>query len=205
MFSFDERVLNNPNESLEKKEMFLFQYLSNLEKDLEKTPTHVLKPYQSDLEKVLLNFHIAEPRPNYASRKVLARCLVLIYKQGDPRSLFDSFVWLQNQLNGVSSKDAQVKLALVHTIGCMTCHHGSKLLSLFPETINLLLKILKGVKDLDLSTRVETLKALTNSIKGAGKGVTDVMLKDLFKFAKYGLSDKYPCIKISAARVYFFL
>lgn len=203
MFSFDERVLSNPNESLEKKEIFLFQYLSNLEKDLEKTPTQVLKPYQSDLEKVLLNIHITEPRPNLAIRKVLARCLVLVYKQGDPRSLFDSFVWLQTQLNLFSGKNQilEVKLALVHTIGLMTSQHGSKLISLFPETINLLFKILKGAKDIELTTRFEVFRALTISIKGAGKGVTEVMLKDLFKFAKYGLSDKYPCIKIAAARV----
>lgn len=203
MFLFDERVLNNPNETLEKKEMFLFQYLSNLEKDLEKTPTDLLKPYQSDLEKTLLNIHINEPRPNFAIRKVLARCLVLVYKQGDPRSLFDSFVWLQNQLNAFSAKNQNVeaKLALAHTIGLMTFHHGSKLISLFPETINLLVKILKGAKDSELTTRAEVLKAITISIKGAGKGVTEVMLRDLFKFAKYGLSDKYPCIKIAGARV----
>jgi hypothetical protein len=203
MFSVDDRVLNNPNETLEKKELYLFQYLSNLEKDLEKTPTELLKPYQSDLEKTLLNMHVNEPRPNFAIRKVLARCLVLVYKQGDPRSLFDSFVWLQNQLNTFSVKNQNVdaKLALVHTIGLMTFHHGSKLISLFPETINLLVKIIKGVKDSELTTRTQVLKAITISVKGAGKGVNEVMLKDLFKFAKYGLSDKYPCIKIAAARV----
>ena len=203
MFAIDGRILSNPNESIEKKEMFLFQYLSNLERDLEKCPSEQLKPYQTDVEKTLLNIHVSEPKPNYPMRNVLSRCLVLVYKQGDPRSLFDSFAWLQNQLNLFTGKGQVLehKLALIHTVGAMTFHHGSKLLSLFPETINLLVKILKGAKDVELSTRVECLKALTDAIKGAGKGVTELMLKDLLKFARYGLADKYPCIKIASARV----
>lgn len=54
-----------------------------------------------------------------------------------------------------------------------------------------------------LPIKFEALKALGNSIRGAGKGINDSTAKELFKIAKNGLSDKLPLIKSVSADVFF--
>ncbi len=86
-------------------------------------------------------------------------------------------------------------------MGCLSEHHGSKLLSLFPESINLFLKCLKSARDTDISLRYECLLSLTRALKGAGKAATDSMIKEIQKYAKYGIYDKYIIIKSVSAQV----
>jgi hypothetical protein len=38
-------------------------------------------------------------------------------------------------------------------------------------------------------------------IRGAGRGITDTNAKELYKLAKYGISDKMPLIKAVSAEV----
>ena len=94
-----------------------------------------------------------------------------------------------------------LKSALIHTIGCLSEHHGSKLLSLFPESVNLFTKQLKAARDADIPIRYETLVSLARTLRGAGRAATEPMIKELLKYARNGLNDKYIIIKSASAQV----
>jgi hypothetical protein len=68
-------------------------------------------------------------------------------------------------------------------------------MSLFAESVSIVQKILRNAKDAEISLRHECIKALTSCLKGAGKGASDALSKELFRIAKNGTYDKLPLIK----------
>lgn len=82
-------------------------------------------------------------------------------------------------------------------------------MSLFAESVAIIQKILRYAKDGEILLRCECLKALSSILKGAGKGASDSLSKELFRIAKSGTSDKLPLIKRLSFEVqyavYYFL
>ncbi len=68
-------------------------------------------------------------------------------------------------------------------------------MSLFAESVSILSRFLRYAKDSDVPLRYESIKALTCLLKGAGRGASEALSKELFRIAKYGTSDKLPLIK----------
>ena len=66
----------------------------------------------------------------------------------------------------------------------LTEKHGGNVLSLFPETLLLLLKLLKSTKETNSILIHTVLAALARCIKGAGKAASDANVKELYKIAK---------------------
>ncbi|KAL2916610.1 hypothetical protein HK105_203722 [Polyrhizophydium stewartii] len=200
-FSFDDRRIES-TEAPEKRELALFQWLSSLEKDLGKTSKDALKPHQAALEKLLLKY-LASPfvKPSRPIRELIARCLVMMYHKGDQRSLFDSLAAAQTMLANKKLDDPAVKIAIIHCIGVLTESHGAKVMSLFAETANLLIKALRSARDTDVALKYETFKALSRVLAGAGKGASDATVKDLMRFAKAGISDKLPIVRRVSAEL----
>jgi hypothetical protein len=70
-----------------------------------------IKPYQADLELALLKIiNLQDPVPTRPMRQIVARCLVLIYNNGDSRSLFDTLSKCQTALGVKKLEDPNVKL-----------------------------------------------------------------------------------------------
>jgi hypothetical protein len=74
-------------------------------------------------------------------------------------------------------------------------------MTLLAESCSLFMKMYKACKDLEVPLRYECLRSLVKCIRGAGRGITDTVAKELFKMAKYGISDKLPLIKAVSAEV----
>ncbi|KAI8923137.1 armadillo-type protein [Entophlyctis helioformis] len=200
-FVFDDKRIE-AIEAPEKRELALFQWLSTLEKDLQKTKDPI-KPHQAALEKLLLKFLSSQTvRPSRPIYQLIARLFVALYSKGDPRTLFDTIVAAQNALGAKKLDDLAIKLALVHCLGVLTEAHGSKVMSLFGETASIYIKILKNARDTDVPIRFETLQAASRALTGAGKAANDSTIKDLARFAKNGISDKLPIIRQAAAELY---
>ena len=68
-------------------------------------------------------------------------------------------------------------------------------MSLFAESVSIIQKFLRYAKDAEILLRSECLKALASLLKGAGKGASDALTKELYRIAKTGTSDKLPLIK----------
>ncbi|KAI8907094.1 armadillo-type protein [Powellomyces hirtus] len=201
-FTLDEEKITAAD-TTEKKEIYLLQWLSNLERDLNKADLSTIKPSQLSLEKLLLKYLTTSvPKPSRPLRQLISRCLVILYTNGDSRTLFDTLAAVQVIVSNKKVEDASIRLSAIHCVGVLTEAHGGKLLSLFPETVTQLMKHFKNAKESDLALRYECLVALERSLKGAGKGAIDTMTKDLVKLAKVGITDKLPLIRAASVELY---
>lgn len=108
--------------------------------------------------------------------------------------------------------------AAISTTGAIMGAVGSKVLSLFAETANVLIKVIKntnvspGIYQGDcpllimnlhqhpMLLRLEAINAFTLLLKGAGKGATEAILKDLTKQLKNGLADRALAMRIASAQ-----
>ncbi|KAI8819328.1 armadillo-type protein [Fimicolochytrium jonesii] len=201
-FTFDERKLSAAD-SNEKKEVFLIQWLSFVERDLNKVDAATVKPAQAELEKTLLKrLTSTAPKPTRPIRQSVARCLALLYAKGDGRTLFDTLAAIQAIVASKKPEDPSFRLAAITSLGILSEAHGGKLLSLFPETVSLLSRCLKNAKESELALRYESYVALGRSLKGAGRGANEQMSKDMIKIAKTGIADKLPLIRTAAVEIF---
>ncbi|KAI9012871.1 armadillo-type protein [Gaertneriomyces semiglobifer] len=201
-FTFDEArfiAADTP----EKKELVLFQWLSFLQRDLSLVSSDVLKTSQTQLEKLLLRHLVSMlPKPSRTIRRLVARCLILIYSKGDTRTLFDTLSALQGMVANKKVEDMSLRIAAVYAIGALTEAHGSKVLSLCAETAIILVKLIKNAKEVDIPLKYETTVALTRCLRGTGKSVNEQQLKDIVKIAKAGGADKLPLIRSASLELY---
>ncbi|KAJ3163191.1 hypothetical protein HDU86_002360 [Geranomyces michiganensis] len=201
-FSFDEQKIVAAD-TTEKKEIYLLQWLSNLERDLNQADVNTIKPAQLNLEKVLLKYlSTTEPKPSRPLRQLISRCLVILYTNGDARTLFDTLSGVQTLMSAKKVEDSSIRLSTIHCVGVLTEAHGGKLLSLFPESLTQLMKHYKNAKESELPLRYECLIALERCLKGAGRGANEAMTKDLVKLAKLGITDKLPLIRAASLELY---
>ncbi|KAJ3352011.1 hypothetical protein HDU83_008405 [Entophlyctis luteolus] len=187
-----------------KQEQLLFQWLASVERDL-RVGVASIKASDPDailgVEKSLLRFlNCTAPRPSRPIREAIARIYILIYTH-DPRTLSDTVAGIQNILSLKKLDDPAIKLAATYCLGFITEHLGSKVSYLFAETSNILLKSLKTLRDSEIAAKHETIVALSACLRGAGKSMTEVQLKDLVKFGKTGLTDKAPLIRSDSANM----
>ncbi|KAI9105684.1 armadillo-type protein [Phlyctochytrium arcticum] len=197
-FVFDEDKYAGAD-TPEKKELFLFQWLALLERDLTKSDVDTIKSFQAQLEKLLIrHLSAGNPKPSRPLRQLIARCLDVLYAKGETRTLFDTLSGIQSLITNKKIEDATVKIGAIYCLGFLTKTHGAKLLSLFPETIATLQKVYRNAKESDIPLRYECLVALTRSVIGAGRGASDIMIKDLVKVARSGYGDKAMVIRMQS-------
>jgi HEAT repeat-containing protein 5 len=142
----------------------------------------------------------SSPKPSKPIRRLIANSFNIIYTKADSRNVFDTISAIQTQL-AKKIDDVAVKICAIHCLGCITEIHGSKVQSLFAETLILFTKALKGAKEAEIPLRYETLKSMAMAIRGAGKGCQDSTIKELQRIAKAGMLEKYPLIRSASAEV----
>ena len=101
----------------EKKELALFQWLSNLEKDISMSTKEELKQVQGDIEKRLLEYLKSEtpPRISKPLRHLVSRCFNLLYTIGDQRNVFDTIAAIQKILSSKLLGNLDVRLYIMIT------------------------------------------------------------------------------------------
>lgn len=198
-FLFDESKLAATG-NVEKQELYVFQWLSHVEQESKVIEADLLKKIQPKLEKTLLSFvTMASPKPRRPIRCLIGRCFILLYTRAESRTLFDTIVALHGTAGAGKNVDKEAKIAAIVTIGNIMGVLGANVLSLFTESANIMLKIIKNSNN-SLLMRLESLNALTLLLRGAGKAAGDPTLKELHKFLKIGLVDKAQVIRVASAQ-----
>lgn len=197
--------------SSDQGEVFVLEWLSKAEQALAKADIETIKASQSAFEAAVLKLacptvtfgknedgsitlaaNTAIPRPGRPTRRLLARCVLLLFRRIDSRSLFDL---LQNLVR-VAGEDAkgktaerEVRVAALYTFGEVFGSLGQQIMSLFNDIINVTQKVLKQASH-PVILRYHALLALQKTLNVAGKSLGDQVGKDLIKALRQGLSDR---------------
>ncbi|KAG1384801.1 hypothetical protein G6F60_002658 [Rhizopus arrhizus] len=199
IFILDEQKIQ-PSENTEKQELYVLQWLAQVERESKIIDGEILKKSQPILEKSLFRLiSLATAKPRRPIRFLIGRCYIILYTRGDTRSLFDTITALHSLIGANKNIDKQTKLAAISTTGAIMGATGAKVLSLFAETAALFLKVIKNSSN-TLLLRLETVTAFTLLLKGAGKAATEQVLKDLMKQLRNGLVDKALVMRIASAQ-----
>ncbi|KAG0334962.1 hypothetical protein BG004_000194 [Podila humilis] len=156
VFEFDERMFNAAGEmdkqtnppSNSKQELFVFQWLAGVERELKRCGHDIFRIMQPNLERQLLKLiSMPAPKPRHPIRRLIARCFLSLYVRGNSSTLFETVQILQSLIEaGKGMGDKDVKLAAIHCIGVIMETIGDKILSLVPELATSMLKVIKTEK-----------------------------------------------------------
>ncbi|KAF9133212.1 hypothetical protein BGW39_010323 [Mortierella sp. 14UC] len=209
VFDFDERLFaaagdldkqtNPPSNS--KQELFVFQWLATVERELKRCGHDIFRIMQPNLERQLLKLiSMPTPKPRHPIRRLIARCFLSLYVRGNSSTLFETIQILQSLIEaGKGMGDKDVKLAAIHCIGVIMETIGEKIQSLVPDLANSFLKVIKNEKIYPLIIRVEAMVALRKMLQGAGRAATDVTNKEILKSLKLTILDKALIMRSSSA------
>ncbi|RKP10163.1 armadillo-type protein [Thamnocephalis sphaerospora] len=188
-FLFDEDRYNAAG-SPEKRSLYAFRWLNELEKDLHTVSRDALKASQGELEKLLLRL-LSEtaPPPARPVRLLLRRCCVLVFERGDSRSLVPWLLAVQNVFaSPKEQRPVACKIAAADCIGSLLNSLGFQVYSHIAEFITVAIKLVKQ-SSTDIQLRVHAVSAVALALRGAGKGCPDPLARDLVKQLKVILGD----------------
>lgn len=206
----DESRLQSATTS-DQGEIFVIEWLSKAEQALTKADVDTIRSYQNSFESAILKLacpsvsfgktddmaivitsNAAIPRPGRPTRRLLARCILVLFRRIDSRSLFDI---LQNLIR-VAAEDAkgktperEVRVAALYILGEVFGSLGQQIMSLFNEIINLTQRVFKQTSH-PVILRYHALITLQKTLNVAGKSLGDQVGKDLIKALRQGLSDR---------------
>ncbi|KAF8630604.1 hypothetical protein AX15_002831 [Amanita polypyramis BW_CC] len=187
----------------ENGEVYLFQYLSALEKQLGDVSLEGLKSQQSTIEKALIKVVSAPepyPLPGRALRNLVARCFILMYTRGETRSLFDTLQAFMKIVGDFKTPEKEAKrIAAFTCVGEIMGTFGSQFMSFMAEIVVVTLKTVKSSNSPLL--RYSALVTLRNALTTAKRAVTDSATKDILKQSKYLLTDKSLPVQRAATQV----
>ncbi|KAG2366768.1 armadillo-type protein [Suillus spraguei] len=163
-------------------ELYLFQWLSNLERSLRNAST------------------VSIPYPGRPLRNLAARCLLVLYHRGESRSLFDTLRVLLKPASDIKAMDKDsTRIAAFWTIGELMEAFGSQFMSFMAETATIATKTLKS--SASPHVRYHALTMLRKTLVSAKKALSDSLAKDIIKQMKNGLTDKALPVQRAAAAV----
>ncbi|KAH7927705.1 ARM repeat-containing protein [Leucogyrophana mollusca] len=194
----DETQLSGEN-----GEMYLFQWLSVLEKQLKNVSAEHLKSAQPSLEAILLKVLSGSepyPPPGRGLRNISTRCFIMLYNHGESRTLFDTLrLFLKTASDFKTSDKDLIKIAAFWVIGELMGTFGSQVMSFMGEIASIALKTFKSSSS--PQTRFHALTMLRKSIVSAKRAIPDAVSKDIIKQSKNGLTDKALPVQRAASSV----
>ncbi|KAF9932214.1 hypothetical protein BGZ67_004856 [Mortierella alpina] len=209
VFEFDERLFAAAGEldkqtsppSNSKQELFVFQWLASVERELKHCGHDIFRIMQPGLERQLLKLiSMPAPKPRHPIRRLIARCFLSLYSRGNSSTLFETVQILQSLIEaGKGMGDKDVKLASIHCIGVIMETIGEKVQSLVPDLTTSFLKVIKIEKIYPLIMRVEAMVALRKMLQGSGRGATDLTAREILKSLKLTILDKALMMRSSSA------
>ncbi|KAI8641511.1 armadillo-type protein [Parasitella parasitica] len=199
VFVIDEQKIQ-ASENTEKQELYVLQWLAQVERESKTVDVELLKMAQPIIEKTLFRLiSLVTAKPRRPIRFLIGRCYVILYTRGDTRTLFDSVTALHSLISANKNIDKETRIAAIATTGAIMGASGGKVLSLFADTATIFLKLIKTSSN-PLLMKLETITAFTLLLKGAGKAATEQILKDLMKQLRHGLVDKALVLRIASAQ-----
>uniref|UniRef100_A0A8C8SCT0 HEAT repeat-containing protein 5B n=1 Tax=Pelusios castaneus TaxID=367368 RepID=A0A8C8SCT0_9SAUR len=155
-----------------------------------------VKEKQKKLVEQLTGLISSSPGP--PTRKLLAKNLAALYSIGDTFTVFQT---LDKCNDIIKSKDdtaayLPTKLAAVACVGAFYEKMGRMLGSSFPETVNNLLKSLKGAESQGRSEILMSLQKVLNGLGGAAASCH----RDIYKNARSLLTDRSMAVRCAVAK-----
>ncbi|XP_034055761.1 HEAT repeat-containing protein 5A-like, partial [Gymnodraco acuticeps] len=175
---------------------FIFEWLNHLKKLLPATDRTDLKHNQRRLLDQLSGVLIGSPGP--PTRWLLAHCLALLYRLGDPISAC-LFVDRCNDI--IRSRDDSpsglpTRLAAIACLGALFEQLGRMLIGTFKETLT---NLLKAMKNAESQGRYEIMLSLEKILQGLGVSAVPCH-RDVYKAARTCLTDRSMAVRCVAAK-----
>ncbi|XP_071058667.1 HEAT repeat-containing protein 5A-like [Pseudochaenichthys georgianus] len=175
---------------------FIFEWLNHLKKLLPATDRTDLKHNQRRLLDQLSGVLIGSPGP--PTRWLLAHCLALLYRLGDPISAC-LFVDRCNDI--IRSRDDSpsglpTRLAAIACLGALFEQLGRMLIGTFKETLT---NLLKAMKNAESQGRYEIMLSLEKILQGLGVSAVPCH-RDVYKAARTCLTDRSMAVRCAAAK-----
>ncbi|KAK1893718.1 HEAT repeat-containing protein 5A, partial [Dissostichus eleginoides] len=175
---------------------FIFEWLNHLKKLLPATDRTDLKHNQRRLLDQLSGVLIGSPGP--LTRWLLAHCLALLYRLGDPISAC-LFVDRCNDI--IRSRDDSpsglpTRLAAIACLGALFEQLGRMLIGTFKETLT---NLLKAMKNAESQGRYEIMLSLEKILQGLGVSAVPCH-RDVYKAARTCLTDRSMAVRCAAAK-----
>ncbi|CAL8283222.1 unnamed protein product [Lota lota] len=173
----------------------IFQWLTNLKHLLPATTRVEVKVNQVRLVNQLQAVLTGSPGP--PTRCLLAHCLALLYRLGDPLSASQS-VEMCNAI--IRSKDdapssLPTRLAAIACLGSLYEQLGRMLLHSFKDS---LVNLLKAFRNAESQGRYEILLAVERVLRGMGPGAAPCH-REIYKVARVSLTDRSMGVRWAAA------
>ncbi|XP_060939458.1 HEAT repeat-containing protein 5A [Limanda limanda] len=176
---------------------FIFEWLNHLKKLLPAADRVDIRQNQRRLVEQLSCVLIGSPGP--PTRWLLAHCLALLYRLGDP--LLASF--LVDRCNDIirsrddSPSGLPTRLAAVACLGALYEQLGRTLLGTFKETLS---NLLKAMKSAESQGRYEIMLSVEKLLRGLGVSALP-WHRDIYKAARTCLTDRSMAVRCSASKV----
>ncbi|XP_041809707.1 HEAT repeat-containing protein 5A isoform X2 [Chelmon rostratus] len=175
---------------------FIFEWLNHLKKLLPATDRADIKQNQRRLIDQLSGVLIGSPGP--PTRWLLAHCLALLYRLGDP---VPSSLLVERCNDIIRSKDDSpsslpTRLAAVSCVGALFEQLGRMLVGSFKDT---LANLLKAMKSAESQGRYEIMLSLEKILRGLGVSAVPCH-RDVYKAARTCLTDRSTAVRCAAAK-----
>ncbi|XP_070698755.1 HEAT repeat-containing protein 5A [Pempheris klunzingeri] len=175
---------------------FIFEWLNHLKKLLPATERADIKQNQRRLIDQLTAVLIGSPGP--PTRWLLAHCLALLYRAGDP-VLSSLLVDRCNDI--IRSKDDSpsglpTRLAAIACLGALFEQLGRMLAGSFKDTLT---NLLKAMKSAESQGRYEIMLCLEKILRGLGVSAVPCH-RDVYKAARTCLTDRSMAVRCAAAK-----
>ncbi|KAL7380923.1 hypothetical protein ABVT39_026023 [Epinephelus coioides] len=175
---------------------FIFEWLNHLKKLLPATERADIKQNQRRLNEQLSGILIGSPGP--PTRWLLAHCLALLYRLGDP---ITSSLLVDRCNDIIRSKDDSpsglpTRLAAIACLGALFEQLGRMLIGSFKDTLS---NLLKAMKSAESQGRFEIMLSLEKILRGLGVSAVPCH-RDVYKAARTCLTDRSMAVRCAAAK-----
>ncbi|XP_049451782.1 HEAT repeat-containing protein 5A isoform X1 [Epinephelus fuscoguttatus] len=175
---------------------FIFEWLNHLKKLLPATERADIKQNQRRLNEQLSGILIGSPGP--PTRWLLAHCLALLYRLGDP---ITSSLLVDRCNDIIRSKDDSpsglpTRLAAIACLGALFEQLGRMLIGSFKDTLS---NLLKAMKSAESQGRFEIMLSLEKILRGLGVSAMPCH-RDVYKAARTCLTDRSMAVRCAAAK-----
>ncbi|MCJ1395322.1 hypothetical protein MMC18_008206 [Xylographa bjoerkii] len=184
----------------EQQDLYLFTFVTNLEKHIKSLEIEALKDQQAQLKKELLQtINIPTPSPTRPVRNAIGRCFRHIFRKGDRRLLFETITELGESLNlGKSEKDIRNKHAAVHCLGEIYRVAGDGAVNLSSFTSTAITRLLKSAAG-HVAIRAAVFKSVRWVVEAVRGSLDESVARDIWKQARNAASgDRGALVQISA-------
>ena len=184
----------------DQQELYLFNFVTTLEKHITGLSSSLLRNQQVDLEKELLKVvHLQSPSPSRTIRNSIARSFRQLVGKGDRKSAFEIVTQLSESINANKSERLiKNKHAAVACLGEIYQASGDGIINLSAFVCQALVKLFKSSAS-HVSLRAAIFKTLTKIIAVVRSSVDEVVARDVWKQARAtASSDRGALAQINA-------